>query len=113
MDIGQEILLKRDKYATLACVALDALRDPFEEDLQEDGINFPDISPKLRDATHAVLEALHQDGTINAEQAAASYIDPVWIDQNVVHIHVCEAERSAKTWYWLEIDPMTGLVYRY
>lgn len=110
MDIRQEILLKRDKYATLACVALNALETPFEEN---DEVNFPDLSPELRDATHNVLNALFQDGHINSAQAEASYIDPVWVDQNVVHIHVCEAERSAVTWYWLEIDPMTGLVYRY
>lgn len=108
MDIRQEILMKRDKYATLACVALNALEEPFEED---ETVNFPDLSPTLRDATHAVLEALFKDGTINAEQAMTSYIEPMCLEHGVVHVHVCDPTSSQ--WFWLEIDPMTGLVYRY
>lgn len=110
MDIGQEILLKRDKYATLACVALEALHDPFEEG---DFVNFPDLSPKLRDATFVLMEALYQDGTISAEEAACSYIEPQTIDKDCIHIHVCDSNPSSCAWRWLEIDPMTGLVYRY
>lgn len=110
MDIRQEILLKRDKYATLACVALNALETPYEEG---DWVNFPDLCPKLRDATHNIMEALYKDGSISAEESACSYIEPGCIEHGVIHVHVCDSNPSSVGWRWLEIDPMTGLVYRY
>lgn len=109
MDIRQEILLKRDKYATLACVALAALEQPYEEG---DWVNFPDLCPKLRDATNAIMEALYCDGTINAEESACSYIEPGCLEHGVIHVHVCDAGYTSAKWRWLEIDPMTGLVER-
>lgn len=101
--------IKRDRYATLAAIALDALRDPISTDNE---VNFPDLSPRLREVTFEILRQLAADNHMLQRDIDYSYIEPGCLEHGVIHVNVCDPT-SSRPWYWLEIDPVTGLVGLY
>lgn len=97
--------IHRDRYATMAAIALAALTDPIDTDNE---VNFPDLSPRLCEITLELLKQLAEDNHILQDDVAFSYIEPGCVEHQVVHVHVCDPTK--RDWYWLEIDPVTGLV---
>ena len=98
--------IHRDKYATMAAIALAALEDPIDTDNE---VNFPDLSPRLREVTLELLKQLAEDNHIKQDDVMFSYIEPGCVEHQVVHVCVCNPT-ATDPWYWLEIDPVTGLV---
>lgn len=101
--------IHRDRYATMAAIALVALADPIYTDNE---VNFPDLSPRLREVTLELLKQLAEDNHILVDDIDGSYIEPQCIEHQIVHVHVCDSHGN-RPWYWLGISPVTGRVWRY
>lgn len=100
----EQAIIVSDKYAALAKAMLLALKDD-PADYSAPTVNFPDTPQAVRDAQHALLKALYDDGHITPEQSESSYVEPGCVEHNIVHVHVCNFNHDM---HWLGIDPDTG-----
>jgi hypothetical protein len=101
----QESLIMRDATATCAAHMLHALS------VEDETIAFPDLDPRVRDATDAMLSNLHERCFLSDEQTMFSYVEPGCLEHNVVHVLVWDGAPHSRT-TWLIIDPVTGNVER-
>lgn len=104
-----QAIIVSDKYAALAKAMLQALKDS-ETDLSAyfSFPEFPDIPVPVRDAQHALLKALYEDGHLSSEQSSCSYVEPGCVEHNIVHIQVCDG--CSNHTHWLGVCPDDGSI---